>query len=107
MSEAGSLTFRPSIDSQAVRGVAYSMNNLLENIAKQHLDIATLKERHCDSLDFHEVSVWQLRKALEAAYRLGLESREVNVQLRNPDYDGPMGIFTEKNECIDFTANMG
>lgn len=40
-------------------------------IAKQHLDLDTLDERRSDSLDFHELSVWQIRAALEAAYRAG------------------------------------
>jgi len=43
----------------------------LERIARQHLAIETLQTRNSDHLDFHEVSVWQLKKTLEEAYRLG------------------------------------
>ena len=43
----------------------------LERIAKEHLEIETLRTRDSDHLDFHDVSVWQLKKALEEAYRLG------------------------------------
>jgi len=43
----------------------------IEAIARDILDIETLTERKRDSLDFHEVSVWQLRDALLAAYKLG------------------------------------
>ena len=52
------------------------MNRLdtrLTRIAQQHLRIETLESRHRDSLDFHEVSVLELRYALEAAYRAGIE----------------------------------
>lgn len=52
------------------------MNHLdtrLTRIAQQHLRIETLESRHRDSLDFHEVSVLELRDALEAAYRAGIK----------------------------------
>ena len=50
------------------------MNTLeerLTKIAREHLDIQTLQTRKMDGLDFHEVAVWELRAALEAAYRAG------------------------------------
>lgn len=43
----------------------------LETIAKEHLFIETLETRNSDGLDFHEVSVWGVKKALEMAYELG------------------------------------
>ena len=45
---------------------------LLADIAEKHLFIETLEERKSDSLDFHEVSVWGIQAALEAAYAAGL-----------------------------------
>ena len=45
---------------------------LLADTAKEHLFIETLEERKSDSLDFHEVSVWGVQAALEAAYAAGL-----------------------------------
>lgn len=33
--------------------------------------IETLEERHSDSLDFHELSVWSLRNLLAEAYEYG------------------------------------
>jgi len=51
-----------------------SMNDKLAPIARQHLDIETLEPRHSDSLDFHEVGVWGVRRALEAAYHAGIAS---------------------------------
>jgi hypothetical protein len=35
--------------------------------------IETLETRRSDSLDFHDVAVWCLRDALEAAFNAGLE----------------------------------
>jgi len=38
----------------------------------------TLETRNSDGLDFHEVSVWGVKKALEMAYELGrAESKKV------------------------------
>ena len=47
---------------------------ILTAIARQHLFIDTLQTRRCDSLDFHDLSVWQLRRALEAAYEAGIQT---------------------------------
>ena len=47
------------------------LNLELEKIAKAHLSIDTLKPQNSDRLDFHEVSVWGIAEALEAAYLLG------------------------------------
>ena len=49
------------------------LDTRLTRIAQQHLRIETLESRRRDSLDIHEVSVWELRDALEAAYRAGME----------------------------------
>ncbi|MFP2895059.1 DUF6900 domain-containing protein [Myxococcus sp. AB056] len=43
----------------------------LERIAREEMDIETLKRRWSDSLDFHNVGVGELRNALEAAYQAG------------------------------------
>jgi hypothetical protein len=46
---------------------------LLTELAQRHLGIATLATRNSDSLDFHDVAVWCLRDALEAAFNAGVE----------------------------------
>ncbi len=46
-------------------------NELIAEIARRVLDIETLEERKSDSLDFHEVSVWGLKRALEQAFEAG------------------------------------
>ncbi|GEL75744.1 DUF6900 domain-containing protein [Myxococcus virescens] len=46
----------------------------LERIARETLNIETLKTRSSDSLDLHDVAVWRLKGALEAAYQAGLSA---------------------------------
>ncbi|RKG90393.1 hypothetical protein D7W82_03605 [Corallococcus sp. CA049B] len=46
----------------------------LERIVREEMNIETLKTRNSDSLDIHEVAVWQLRDALEAAYQAGIRA---------------------------------
>jgi hypothetical protein len=53
-----------------------TLDNLLTQIAQRHLRIETLQTRRSDSLDFHDVSVWCLRDALEAAFNAGLQAAE-------------------------------
>ena len=59
--------------SRMKRERAASDCKLIEDIAKQHLGLSTLETRRSDSLDFHDVAVWCLRDALEAAFNAGLE----------------------------------
>ena len=48
---------------------------LFELIAQKHLGVETLEEQKSDALDFHEVAVWQIREALEAAFAAGQRRR--------------------------------
>jgi hypothetical protein len=50
------------------------MNKLLEQIAKEHLFIETLETQNSDRSDFHDVAVWCIKSALEAAYAAGIEA---------------------------------
>jgi hypothetical protein len=59
------------------------MRNVLKRIAKKYLRLDTLDRRNSDSLDFHDLAVWQIRIALEAAYRAGKRSRKGS---REPDF---------------------
>ncbi len=49
------------------------LEQLLTQIAQSTLGIETLETRKSDSLDFHDVAVWCLRDALEAAFNAGVE----------------------------------
>ena len=45
---------------------------LLLEIARTHFpSIETLETRNSDGLDFHDVAVWAIRNALEAAFAAG------------------------------------
>ena len=52
------------------------LERLLNQIAAEHLYIDTLATRNSDSLDFHEVSVWGLKEALQAAFTAGQQSKQ-------------------------------
>jgi hypothetical protein len=47
-------------------------DRILTQIAREHLAIPTLETRHLDSLDFHDVAVWQIQAALQAAFDAGV-----------------------------------
>ena len=50
----------------------------LQTIAKDHLFIETLETRNSDRLDFHDVSVWAVKAALQAAFEAGQQSHITN-----------------------------
>lgn len=50
-----------------------TIDQIFALIAEKHLFIETLETRHSDRLDFHDVSVWGVRSALEAAFKAGVE----------------------------------
>ena len=54
----------------------WDMNLTIDLIAKTELRIDTLETRNSDSLDFHEISVWSIKRALEKAYTYGQESQK-------------------------------
>lgn len=49
------------------------MQNALAALASKHLSLDTLETRKSDSLDFSDQAVWNIKGALEAAYRAGQE----------------------------------
>lgn len=51
------------------------LDQLLEKIAQDELNIASLKTQNSGH-DFHEVAVWCLRNALKAAYMAGVKSAQ-------------------------------
>jgi len=50
------------------------VQNILDKIAKEHLFIETLETRNRDGLDFHDLSVAGITKALESAYYAGYDA---------------------------------
>jgi len=45
-----------------------SIDQLLTEIAKKHLNLETLENRNSDSLDFHDIAVWAIKDALQEVY---------------------------------------
>ena len=52
----------------------HAIGSKLEKIAKNVLKVPTLKYRQSDHLDFHELSVGQIKLALRAAYEAGRQA---------------------------------
>jgi hypothetical protein len=46
----------------------------LREIARRILKLETLETRNSDALDFHELAVWTIQEALDAAYEAGRQS---------------------------------
>ena len=51
---------------------------ILLDIAQRRLHLETLETRRSDSLDFHEVSVWGVKAALEEAFAAGKRAARRN-----------------------------
>ena len=54
-------------------------NAQLMEIAERHLFLETLETRNWDRLDFHDVAVWAIRSALEAAFEAGRRAAETTA----------------------------
>jgi hypothetical protein len=50
-------------------------NAAIEEIARRIMNIETLEERKLDGQDFHDLAVWTIREALEAAFEAGRSSQ--------------------------------
>ena len=48
----------------------------LEGIARKHFSVDTLETQNSDSLDFHDVAIWNIKQALLDAYRAGYADSE-------------------------------
>lgn len=63
-------TTRPSSLAQEIAIDRVRMDAAVKRIAREELLIDTLDAQRSGA-DFHEVAVWQVRKALQAAYEAG------------------------------------
>ena len=57
--------------TQATKPKPAAPEALIFEIAAKHFFVETLDTRNSDRLDFHDVAVWAMRAALEAAYEAG------------------------------------
>jgi hypothetical protein len=46
-------------------------DEIIKEIAFRILGIQTIEVRNSDSLDFHDIAVWNIKKALETAFNAG------------------------------------
>ena len=53
---------------------ATETTSILEQIARKHLGLETLNERKSDHLDFHDLAVWSIESALQAAFEAGRQA---------------------------------
>lgn len=89
-----------------------AQNEMLLEIARTHLarEIETLETRRSDSLDFHDVAVWGIRAALNAAYERGRAAEreasdrgallEANEKLHD-EQDELLGYRKAYNDLVD------
>ena len=57
--------------TQATKTKPAAPDALILDIATTHFFVETLDTQNSDRLDFHDVAVWAMRAALEAAYEAG------------------------------------
>ncbi|HEM3512916.1 TPA: hypothetical protein U1B47_002302 [Streptococcus suis] len=50
------------------------LDAIFTRIAQEELQVETLEQRWSDNLDFYDVSVWGIKRALERAYEAGQQS---------------------------------
>ncbi len=53
------------------------------SLAQKHLNVESLETQNSDSLDFHEVAVWDIKTALEEAFLLGYNARQARKSKGN------------------------
>ena len=63
---------------------------ILIEIAREHLLIPTLEPRRSDILDFHDVAVWQVEAALNAAFDAGVRFGRTNAERQGEPRDEPI-----------------
>jgi hypothetical protein len=82
-----------------------NLDKIVAAIAKEHLNISTLETRNSDHLDFHELAVWAIKRALEAAYQAGAEdtmprSRKLQLIREAIEAEHLLLPYTDKEEIV-------
>ncbi len=61
------------------RGLAnMTKNQEINKIAAELLNLHTLETQHSDSKDIHELAIWSIERALDAAYEAGRRENTKN-----------------------------
>ena len=80
-------------------------NKTIEKIAKEKLGLETLATRKMDELDFYDMSVWQLKDALEAVYEAGRKTSALKRSLK--EKDEKLFYWDDINEALMQTRHSG
>ena len=70
------------------------MKPTIQRIAREYFGVETLETRNSDRLDFYDVAVWSIDKALTEAYKAGLEDQGATLHSDQPI------IFGNKPESV-------
>lgn len=76
------------------------LDQLLTNISRDHLGLSTLKVRHGDSLDFHDVAVWQVEAALKAAFDAGVSSTAADAETQEKPPEAAVSVAAMPNSLV-------
>jgi len=68
------------------------LQKILAEIARKHLLIPTLERRRSDVLDFHDLAVWQVEAALNAAFDAGTRAAGRNPEPPGASADEPADV---------------
>lgn len=102
------MTTKNNLNQHATARAAYAAHDMIiEAIALRMLDIPTLRTRNSDALDFYDIGVEDLRRALNEAYAAGSDAgRERAIALAEDALDlaaeSPAPL--EDSECGDKDA---
>ncbi len=68
MSKTKEIQYANRHERMVMDGSLKTKEEIFEYIAATVLRLETLKTRHSDSFDFHDMAVWTMKQALELAY---------------------------------------
>ncbi len=71
------------------------MDKIIFEIAQKHFFIETLETRNLDRLDFHDVSVWSMKAALEEAFKAGQEAAKKSKKREKINGTSSVGRATD------------
>lgn len=74
------------------------INRELAEIAKTELGLETLDTRNSDALDFHDLAVWTIKRALVAAYEAGVSASKPSGFAADLDRANAMGEDFDEDE---------
>lgn len=84
---------------------------VIDEIAAKYCGVKTLETQNSDDSDFHNISVWALKSALEAAFNAGYESLLVKFSSAAPqaipDETAAANLIGLNYEQLEFMRTVG